>query len=791
MAAADSKSSTPPPPLSIVDEDMKGWLFKWTNYIKGYQKRWFVLSNGVLSYYRTQDEISQLCRGTISLNGATIHTEDSCTIVISNGGTQTFHLRATSEVERQRWVTELELAKAREIGHTNTDRSKEKELSANLEVSSVVSSLNTKLSELRSQSEIISKHSKALQRCLTELETIDIPPDISTKIKAWMERANLIRIASVGMVTNCSEYLDLAQSQGNKWQKMLYNERRQRIQLVEMVDQIAREQSVLEHVANNDKQDDSTDEDDASDNCEFFDAQGGDSFDVTTNNYLVNCQSQNIIQHKTLSSSQVLEKLVNEELDCSGGSSSDIDDPVESSAILTAAIRSSTGLNTDRDENNKSSRMFPQLSEHAKKILEDAIKHPLKQKDKRRCRVTDKPNHPLHIWSILKNCIGKDLSKIPMPVNFSEPLSMLQRITEDFEYSNILDTAAQCKDSFEQMAYIAAFTISSYSTTVNRTSKPFNPLLGETYECDRMSDLGWKAFNEQVSHHPPISAQYCSGKEWSCWQEFSMSSKFRGKYLQAIPNGIAHLDFPASGNHYTWTKVTTTVHNIIVGKLWVDQTGDMTITNHKDGSKCRLSYIPYSYFTRDQQRKVKGYVMDKDNEIKWVINGTWDNKVEIAPVTKFEGPIESPTCQTGSYILAWQRQAPPPDNEKYYYFTVLASQLNEMEEGVAPTDSRLRPDQRLMEFGLWDEANIEKLRLEEIQRVRNRKANTEVADSNQVNENEDEDDDTVQENDNSAIKPLWFKRDVCKWTKKPCFTFTHEYWECKQKGDWSRCPSLF
>lgn len=75
---------------------------------------------------------------------------------------------------------------------------------------------------------------------------------------------------------------------------------------------------------------------------------------------------------------------------------------------------------------------------------------------------------------------------------------MLQRITEDFEYSNILDAAAQCKDPLEQMAYVAAFTISSYSTTVNRTSKPFNPLLGETYECDRTSDLGWKAFNEQV-----------------------------------------------------------------------------------------------------------------------------------------------------------------------------------------------------------------------------------------------------------------------------------------------------
>lgn len=60
--------------------------------------------------------------------------------------------------------------------------------------------------------------------------------------------------------------------------------------------------------------------------------------------------------------------------------------------------------------------MFPQLSEHAKKMLEDVIKHPLKSGDKRRCKVPDKPNHSLHIWSILKNCIGKDLSKIPMPV---------------------------------------------------------------------------------------------------------------------------------------------------------------------------------------------------------------------------------------------------------------------------------------------------------------------------------------------------------------------------------------
>lgn len=82
------------------------------------------------------------------------------------------------------------------------------------------------------------------------------------------------------------------------------------------------------------------------------------------------------------------------------------------------------------------------------------------------------------------------------------------------------------------MAYVAAFTISSYSTTASRTGKPFNPLLGETYECDRTDDLGWRAISEQVSHHPPMLAQHCEGKKWRCWQEFTMASKFRGKYLQ-------------------------------------------------------------------------------------------------------------------------------------------------------------------------------------------------------------------------------------------------------------------
>jgi len=102
MAEAEAKKSEKESP------ETKGWLYKWTNYIKGYQKRWFVLQNGLLSYYRNQAEMAHTCRGTISLHGALIHTENpaSFNFVVSNGGgTQTFHLRASNEVERQKWVT--------------------------------------------------------------------------------------------------------------------------------------------------------------------------------------------------------------------------------------------------------------------------------------------------------------------------------------------------------------------------------------------------------------------------------------------------------------------------------------------------------------------------------------------------------------------------------------------------------------------------------------------------------------------------------------------------------------
>lgn len=77
---------------------------------------------------------------------------------------------------------------------------------------------------------------------------------------------------------------------------------------------------------------------------------------------------------------------------------------------------------------------------------------------------------------------------------------LLQRLCEELEYSELLDKASELSDPYERMVYVAAFAVSSYGSSYFRAgSKPFNPLLGETYECIR-EDKGFRFVAEQVSY---------------------------------------------------------------------------------------------------------------------------------------------------------------------------------------------------------------------------------------------------------------------------------------------------
>ncbi|XP_064618956.1 oxysterol-binding protein 1-like isoform X2 [Lineus longissimus] len=783
-------------------DQYRGWLYKWTNYIKGYQKRWFVLQNGLLSYYRNMAEMAHTCRGTINLANAIIHTEDSTNFVISNGGTQSFHLKASSEVDRQKWVTALELAKAKAINLMESDEEDEETHSQpdKNELQNTLRTLTSKLEDLNTCNELIVKHGAALQRSLSELEQLDNPSDASSKIKSINERATLFRITSNAMINACAEYLDHAQAQGKRWQKTLQYEHEQRLRLEEMVEQLARQHSSFEKQARKSLAAASVGKMEGSHAQGLLQVIAGgpplsededdDFYDALEHNDMEEIKvtlPEKKKTHKRTGSGVSIDSLGRNLGQIDDYDSSETDSEAVEARVIMSKKRSSA---KSRDSAKSQIRTPSQDSDKFKgeKGSESSgsgtpstvSKFGNQPKRKRRTTIMEKPNYSINLWSIMKNCIGKDLSKIPMPVNFSEPLSMLQRLTEDFEYSECLDRAAQCEDDCEQLAYVAAFTISSYSTTTQRTGKPFNPLLGETFECDRTDDFGWRALAEQVSHHPPMAAQYTEGRGWTCWQEFTMSSKFRGKYLQIIPLGIAHLVFKKTGNHYTWRKVTTTVHNIIVGRLWVDNHGEMDILNHKTGDNCHLKYCAYSYFSRETPRKVTGVITDPNGTARYVLNGTWDVQMEGAPiVNSTESNKGKPVFETGPSKLLWKRRMLPPGSEKIYFFTSLAVQLNEPEDGVAPTDCRLRPDQRMMEDGQWEEANKEKVRLEEKQRAMRRKREQEAEKS------------AAEGKYCESYEPKWFTQQKDPQTGNMIHMYQGNYWDCKSRADWNSCPDIF
>ncbi|CAL8363947.1 unnamed protein product [Lota lota] len=360
------------------------------------------------------------------------------------------------------------------------------------------------------------------------------------------------------------------------------------------------------------------------------------------------------------------------------------------------------------------------------------------------------PRNAVSVWGILKKCIGLELSKITMPIAFNEPLSFLQRISEYMEHMYLLNRVCTLPDSIQRMQAVAAFAVSAVASQWDRTGKPFNPLLGETYELTR-EDQGYRLVSEQVSHHPPVSAFHAESLAGDFVFHGSIypKLKFWGKSVEAEPKGTMTMELLKFNEAYTWSNPFCCVHNIILGSLWIEQYGTVEIINHSTGDKCVLNFKPCGMFGKELHR-VEGYIQDKSKRKHCVIYGKWTECMwSVDPQTyethrKNEKKGESkkhrqeeverrdnddsddmPEVQdTVSVIpgstLLWRIAARPTHSTTMYNFTSFAMSLNEMEPGLEaslpPTDCRLRPDIRAMENGLMDEASREKERLEQKQR---------------------------------------------------------------------------
>ena len=83
-----------------------------------------------------------------------------------------------------------------------------------------------------------------------------------------------------------------------------------------------------------------------------------------------------------------------------------------------------------------------------------------------------------------------------------------------------------------RLALVSVFKMTRFCTIPGRLQKPFNPLLGETFE---LVTNKFRLITEQVSHHPPITAYHIQGATYEMFSQQATTTKFNGRNIIALP----------------------------------------------------------------------------------------------------------------------------------------------------------------------------------------------------------------------------------------------------------------
>lgn len=229
------------------------------------------------------------------------------------------------------------------------------------------------------------------------------------------------------------------------------------------------------------------------------------------------------------------------------------------------------------------------------------------------------------LLKILGQAIGFDITTISLPVNLNEPVSFLTRLCEGVQYSDLLDKAAECDSSIQRLLYVSLFATSIY-TCAERGGKPFNPLLGETYELVDEKRNNLKFIAEQVSHHPPVGACHAETDTWKFWQSQQLKTKFAGNSLDCSVVGTSNVYLKETKEHFKWSSVKTSVHNVIFGKVWLDHYGEPEIVNKSTGEVAKIKMKQCGWFSSGWH-EIEGDIIDSKGQVCISIFGKWNDAI--------------------------------------------------------------------------------------------------------------------------------------------------------------------
>ncbi|XP_028404768.1 oxysterol-binding protein-related protein 9-like [Dendronephthya gigantea] len=665
---------------------MEGPLSKWTNVVKGWQYRWFVLDEtvGLLSYYTSKEKMMRGARrGCLRLKGALlgIDDEDDSTFTISCDQ-KTFHFQARDAEEREKWIGALETTVMKH-SHSGLRRP----FGTDLGLITSEDDLDKKLTEAEAYFKLFTEQVKALHAqmsndCTNEHD----PPEVTTVLVVYylLARAGILPCPRegesptremLGYMTTWNIICNIMNHFSSYMRQII------RETSTKMLENIGQSLEMMHSVKES--------------------YEGGESTPV------LNGEQPNVVVEEK---SARAPSLTDSEI-VSPGIGDTFPIPVKASPVRNSKGRSGT---SPSQAAHRMADAFPTISysssededpeffdanEYDNDIAsasesQKGVKYHEDEDDIFGAEIEgdDIKKHGSIITHLLSQVrLGMDLTKVVLPTFILERRSLLEMYADFLAHPDLFASIGDFDDPKDRMIqavkwYLSAFHAGRKSSIAK---KPYNPILGESFRCHYVldennrskeltkdgpvagiskDDVGFVA--EQLSHHPPVSAFYAEhpNKKISCTGHIWTKSKFLGLSIGVEMVGQGCISVIPYDEEYIATFPNAYGRSILTVP-WMEMGGQTAITCAKSGYNANIHFHCKPFYGGKKHRVTAEITAPGEKKPFFTVNGEWNGVMYYKEATEGQNISSSETPQvfidTKTMPVFKKRVAPLDKQEEF------------------------------------------------------------------------------------------------------------------------------
>lgn len=644
---------------------LEGTLSKWTNVMKGWQYRWFVLDEyaGLLSYYTSKEKMMKgVRRGCVRLKGAVIGIDDqdvnTFTITVDH---KTFHFQARDGDEREKWVRRLEDTILR---HANRSRALwEQQYSTGSATNShgTPGSSTKRPSNLALFDKKVSEADAYLQLMIEQTTKID------NRIQTLGECEEAEKLRTIcqhaeAMLENIKHSIVLLQITKNTanpingiYQGPVISKSETEAETsdtdlvaVPMPGLVQTGIELGSECRENRRRSNIAHPSVAVPETSYSSSEGEDDFFDANDDPFTSSQV-NTPTSNTRTLSDPTARLSTEEHFATA------DDNTSNSVSLKKqdSLETSTASAIPNDLGHPSSRKsydsksLPIRNDGS--LDYDALYEDESDND---LSMESHGSVVTHLLSQVK--IGMDLTKVVLPTFILERRSLLEMYADYFAHPDLFLRIADFDDPRERMIQVVRWYLSAYHAGRKSSvaKKPYNPILGEIFQCHwdtpdmptgddssntivkdgpvpwcRKDQLTFMA--EQVSHHPPISAFYAEhyNKKISFSAHVWTKSKFLGLSIGVHNIGQGTVTLCDLNEEYIVTFPNGYGRSILTVP-WIELGGTVNITCPQTGYHADIDFLTKPFYG-GKRNKIQGEIYSPNEKKSFIsIVGEWSGLME-------------------------------------------------------------------------------------------------------------------------------------------------------------------